>query len=72
MIGGNPPPAVCPFHRGPVIGVVVEVHDSVNAPRIVRDLTEISFRSTFQTLHRESVWQRNQPCFPLLKKSVNG
>ncbi len=41
---------VVPSNRGPVIGVVVEVHDSVNAPRIVRDLTEISFRSTFQTL----------------------
>ena len=39
--------------RGPVIGVVVEVPDSVNPLRIVRDLTEISFRSTFQTLAAE-------------------
>ena len=37
----------------PVIGVVVEVPDSVNTPRMIRDLTEISFRSRFQTLATE-------------------
>ena len=54
MIGRNPATSKgVASDRGPVIGVVVEVHDSVNARRIVRDLTEISFRSTFQTLAAE-------------------
>ena len=52
---------VVPSNRGPVIGVVVEVHDSVNAPRIVRDLTEISFRSTFQTLATEKSVSGKEP-----------
>ncbi len=52
---------VVPSNRGPVIGVVVEVHDSVNAPRIVRDLTEISFRSKFQTLATEKSVSDKEP-----------
>lgn len=52
---------VVPSNRGHVIGVVVEVHDSVNAPRIVRDLTEISFRSTFQTLATEKSVSGKEP-----------
>ena len=47
--------------RGPVIGVVVEGHDSVNALRIVRDLTEISFRSRFQTLATENFVSGKEP-----------
>src|SRR5246127_3473193 len=48
-------------NRGPVIGVVVEVPDSVNRPRIVRDLTEISFRSTFHTLATEQSASGKEP-----------
>ena len=63
---------VVPSNHGPDIGVVVEVHNSVNAPRIARDLTEISFRSRFQTLATEqSISGRSPPCFHLLKKLVN-
>ena len=61
MIGRNPPPQVVSSNRGPDIGVVVEVPDSVNAPRIVRDLTEISFRSTFQTLATEQSASGKEP-----------
>jgi len=61
MIGRNPPPAAVPSNRGPVIGVVVEVPDSVNMPRIIRDLTEISFRSTFQTLATEKSVSGREP-----------
>jgi hypothetical protein len=50
-----------PSNRGPVIGVVVEVHDSVNPPRIVQDLTEISFRSRFQTLATEKFVSGKEP-----------
>jgi MoxR-like ATPase len=61
IIERNPHLQVVPSNRGPVIGVVVEVHDSVNAPRIVRDLTEISFRSTFQTLATEKSVSGKEP-----------
>jgi hypothetical protein len=58
-------------NRGPVIGVVVEVPDSVN--RIVQNLTEISFRSTFLTLATgQSASGKEPTCFHLLKKSLNG
>jgi MoxR-like ATPase len=44
-----------------VIGVVVEVDDSVNPPRIVQDLTEISSRSRFQTLAAEKSASGKEP-----------
>jgi MoxR-like ATPase len=61
VIGRNPPPEGAPSNRGPVIGVVVEVHDSVNPPRIVQDLTEISSRSRFQTLATEKSVSGKEP-----------
>jgi len=57
----NSPLAVVPSNRGPAIGVVVEVPDSVNPPRIIRDLTEISFRFTFQTLATEKSFSGKEP-----------
>ena len=48
-------------NRGAAIGVVVEVPDSVNSPRIIRDLTEILFRSTFQTLATEKSVSGKEP-----------
>jgi len=53
----------------PVIGVVVEVHDSVNAPRIIQDLTEISFQFRFRTLATEkSVLGKDPTVFSSLEE----
>ena len=52
----------CPFTSvGPVIRVVIGVPDSVNTPRIIRDLTEISFRSTFQTFATDQLASGKEP-----------
>ena len=73
MIRWDPPPAVVSSNRGPVIGVVVEVPDSVNAPRIRsgfdRNLIPVYVSDARDRAIR--LGQRNEPCFHLLKKSVN-
>ena len=56
------------------LGVVVDVNNSVNRPRIPPNLTEISFGVTFLTLATSNsvAERRSHGCFHLSKKSMHG